>query len=223
MKKFCAIILLLTGCIPLFAQNSLFPDKPTQQSDVTITLVKTYGQYIRYQHQSGVEVRKSGGYFSTKNKEVVTYTQGNHQFPSVCYHELCHYLTHKYIERPPVWLNEGLATYFEAVNVGSKKVTIKENSQYKARVKTLLELRDINLKEFINWNYKKFYDISFSNEAYGYAVSYCIVKYLLTEKENVAHNMIKEIAKSTSSEEAFKLHYPGGIEQFEQDFIAYYT
>lgn len=205
--------------------NRLFPDNTSQRSDVTVTVFKTYDKFLKYQVQKGKqEIRRSNGYYSVRDKEVVIFKkEKNQSFLRICYHELCHFFTHKYLQLPPPWLNEGLATYFESIKIGSKNITHAEDAILKARVKTLIQLREIKLKDFIAWNYKQFYDKSFSDENYGYAISHCMVYYLLNNHKEATYNLIREIAKDTPSEEAFDLFYPGGFLQFEKDFLDYYS
>lgn len=205
--------------------KELFPESDSLFSNVKISLFDKYDEYIKYQLQVGKEVRKNDGFYSVRNKEVVVFRKDkkSDRFLSVCYHELCHYFTHRYIKSPPSWLNEGLATYFEAVKVSSKKISHQENENFKARVKTLLELKNIDLNDFVEWKSQKFYDVSFSNESYGYAVSYCIMSYLLEVHCDTAKQIIREIALKTSPQEAFDRYYAGGFRQFEQDFSAHYS
>jgi hypothetical protein len=89
-------------------------------------------------------------------------------------------------------------------------------------VKTLIELQEINLSEFVNWNYQKFAAESFTQEGYGYAVSYCIVLFLMQKDENRAIEIIRHLVGAASSTEIFDKYYSGGFAQFEVDFIEKY-
>lgn len=204
--------------------NNLFPEKRASRDDVKLTVYNTYDKYLKHQYQAGVEIRKSQAYYSVRDKEVVVCKSKNPgEFLKACAHELNHYLLFQCVQRPPSWLIEGLATYFQDIKLSSKTIKHEDNKYYRARVKTLIQLRDVDLKDFVNWGHKKFADVSFSNESYGYAVSYCMTAYLFQRNEAALHAIIREIAKETPTEKAFDLHYPGGFQAFEEEFIACYS
>ena len=59
------------------------------------------------------------------------------------------------------------------------KATHRTNTYLTARVRTLIQLGEIDLTDFVHWDYGRFAAESFAQEGYGYAVGYCMVLFLL--------------------------------------------
>ncbi len=199
--------------------NKVFPDSMMESSSVKVTIFNRYVDYLLYQDaQDGFILPTAIGMYSPKNKEVAVCKDKNElYFLNTCYHELSHFFIENYMDTPPIWLNEGLAVYFSSIIV-SKSVKHKRNVSCIARVKTMLGLKDINLKDFVGWSPQKFYDLSFSYDNYGYALGYCMVSFLMQNKETMTA-VINSIYKGKSSYEALDSVYEGGFAAFERDFI----
>jgi hypothetical protein len=129
---------------------------------------------------------------------------------------------HSELRYVPAWLNEGLAVYLQAMTYDKKEVKHVRDNRYVARVLTLIELKDLNLREFVNWNYRKFSAESFSQEGYGYAVGYCMVTFLMQHDEEKAITIFRNLVGYQTTEEVFDQHYTGGFGQFEEDFLKYW-
>ena len=204
--------------------NKAFPDSMMEKSSVNLSIYNNYMNYLVYQdEQFGYNRHRSMGFYSPKNNEAVVCKDKNEKdFLKTCYHELSHFFIRNYMNTPPAWLDEGLATYFGNMKI-SKSAKHELNIYLIARVKTMIELKDIvDLKDFIDWNYEKFYDISFSQDFYGYALAYCIV-YFLMQNEETMIAVINHIYKGKSSYEALENSYNGGFAAFERDFIQKYS
>ncbi len=197
--------------------NKAFPDSVIESSSVKVTIFSRYVDYLLYQkEQEGAIIPTALGMYSPEKKEVAVCKDKHEQhFLNTCYHELSHFFIGNYMDTPPIWLNEGLAGYFSNVIVSK---SIKHERNAIARVKTMLGLKDINLKDFIDWSPQKFYDLSFSHNSYGYALSYCMVSFLMQNKETMMA-VIYSIYKGKSSYEALDNVYEGGFATFERDFI----
>jgi len=201
--------------------NKAFPDSAVEKSSVKLTIYNSHADYlVRQKENYGYNIENSPGFYSGKNKEIIVSKEKcKDYFLEMCYHELSHFFM---AIRTcgctfPIWLNEGLAEYFENIKL-SKTIKHKRNIYHAARVKTMLELKDFNLRDFIDWSYEKFRDISFTQDSYGYALAYCIVAFLMQNEETMIA-VINHIYKGKSSYEALDSVYKGGFEAFEQDLI----
>ena len=208
--------------------NRVFSDKVVNFSDMNFTLIPNYMSYILYQSQGGGTVHQSSGYYSPSKCELVICKDEKYksQFLITAYHELSHAFLHlhagnKYI---PAWFNEGLAEYLEKMTFSSREITHRKDTYLLARVKTLIELREINLPEFVNWDYQKFASESFSQEGYGYAISYCMILLLMQQQdEEQAFAIFRNLIGAKSTIPIFDNCYKGGFAQFEKDFIACFS
>jgi len=202
--------------------NKVFPDESLiELSDTEVVIFNTQIEFLSYALSQGKDAGNIGGYFDGRAKKIVMYRDKNNNFLSLCYHELSHLFIRKKMRSPPTWLNEGLACYFESMEISAKTIKIKKNSRYIARLKTLSANRDVSIANFITWNNCKFVQM-LSYDGYGYAVAYGIVWLLFQTDEHILISMMRDMRDGLSSADAFNQYYPGGLVQFESDFFTYY-
>jgi hypothetical protein len=208
--------------------NRLFSEKMVNSSDIKFVVAKNLAEYIHLQLKYEYSQINSSGFFSSKDSTVVVFKDKNKNaniFLRTCYHELSHAFLYIHVGNnyiPPAWLIEGLATYHEQMTYDKKNITHRVNSYYVARVKTLIDLKDINLAEFVNWEYQKFSRESFTQEGYGYAIGYCMVLFMMQQCEDKAFTVFRNLVNEYSTVEVFDKYYSGGFSQFEKDFIAHF-
>ena len=205
--------------------NKIFPSAKMTSLDVKVTIFQKYSAYLLYKKQIEGDIKyyKSLGFYSSGTKEVIVCKEKNNSFMETCYHELSHFFLHLSIASPPAWMDEGLATYFGNCRVSSKDVKHQRAEYLIGRLKTMIEMKDIDLRDFVTWKASKFAQISFTQDNYGYAAGYCMILYLLQKDENLTVNIMQAIMQNKSSEEAFDTFYTGGFSQFEKDFMAFYS
>jgi hypothetical protein len=209
--------------------NRVFTDKTVDFSQIKFTIIPDYISYMLYQSQIGIgATHQSSGFYSPSRQELVVCKDKRFKDTSLktCFHELSHAFLHlhagdKYI---PAWFNEGLAVYLENMTFSSKRIRHKTNGFMLARVKTLIELREINLAEFVKWDYPKFARESFSQEGFGYAIGYCMVFFLMQQQDEAqTFTIFRNLIGTTSTVDVFDEYYEGGFVQFEKDFITYFS
>jgi hypothetical protein len=179
------------------------------------------------QELGSVAHKNSPGVYFSKTRELVVCTDKKYKkdFVKIACHELSHAFLHLHSENKniPAWLNEGLAVYLQEMTFDRKKITQRINPLHVARVKTLIELKDLDLSEFVKWNYQKFVVESFSQEGYGYAVGYCMTLFLMQHDEDKAMTIFRNLIGEQTAIDVFNDCYPGGFAQFEKDFIEYFS
>lgn len=208
--------------------NRIFPGKRIDFSDLKFTVVPDQITFGIYLNQIGGASRKNspGVYFPGLRELVVCTDKKNKQnFIKISCHELSHAFLHLHSENKtiPAWLNEGLAVYLQEMTFDKKTIKQRANSHFISRVKTLIELKDLNLSDFVNWSYSKFSNESFSQEGYGYAICYCMVLFMMEKDEENAITIFRNSIGTQTSLEVFNNYYTGGFMQFEKDFVAYWS
>ena len=208
--------------------NRLFSEKTVNSSEIKFVVANNYGEYLNIQSKYGLVQPNSYGFFSRKDSTVVVFKHKKDENPNIfmrtCYHELSHAFLHLHIgdNYVPAWFIEGLATYHAQMTFDKSNITQRVNSYYVKRVKTLIQLKEINLTEFVNWDYQKFSTESFSQEGYGYAIGYCIVLFLMQKYEDKAFTIFHSLVNEYSVTEVFDKYYSGGFSQFEKEFIEHF-
>lgn len=202
--------------------NKVLPENPIKPQDVRLRIYSNYAEYLTFQNETTKSLNpKSMGFYSPKNKEaVVCKDKIPDRFMKVCYHELSHFFVNTYFENTPIWINEGLAVYFEQTKTGKRPKHIP-SSRMINRVKTMIDLNDIDLFDFISWNRNKFYKKSFSHDSYGYALAYSIIYFLMKDNEETVINLIRKISEGNDSYTSIDRIYDGGFCKFEKDFFLF--
>ncbi|MDR0414436.1 MAG: DUF1570 domain-containing protein [Prevotellaceae bacterium] len=207
--------------------NRIFSDKKISFSDVKLTIIHNHIDFVLYLRSLGQAVPKnSPGVYLPSIRELIVCSDKKFKkgFTKITCHELSHAFLHLHSgdKNIPAWLNEGLAVYLQEMMFDRKKVKHRINNHYIARVKTLIELKDLNLSELIAWNYQKFSTESFAMEGYGYATGYCMTLFLMQRDEDSAIAIFRNLVGERTTVEVFDEFYAGGFGQFEKDFTEYF-
>lgn len=169
----------------------------------------------------------SGLYLPWLQKAIILgNVHGRDKNLAIIYHELSHHLTLEITaQRPPIWLMEGLAEYFEHCKTSKKGVRHTFTEYEQGRIRTIYMLGDIDLPTFINSNQSKFMKQQRTDEQYAYILSHALVTFWI---ENIPRQILKDFVStlqnkndlSTVSERIERI-YPGGFAKFEQDFATF--
>ncbi|MBN2787630.1 MAG: DUF1570 domain-containing protein [Paludibacteraceae bacterium] len=164
------------------------------------------------------------GFYSSKDTTCyINRAKKPKTYLSIVFHEANHYFVINILKRkPPIWFNEGLSEYFE--HSSQKKTGWKfYMSDYElGRIKTMIQLKDLNLKEYISWTRADFIKEQVTNENYSYTLAHAIVYFLLQKDIDQFKAMTLLIKNGDASFNAIDTTYKGGFDQFEKDFTAYY-
>jgi len=208
--------------------NRIFPDKKSIFSDIKFTVIPDQITFAIYIEKLGGAVHpNSPGIYFPDAHELVVCTSKKYRGSLVVI--LCHELSHAFLhlhsdnKTIPAWLNEGLAVYLQGMTFDKKKITQRIDRRSVERLKTLIELKDLDLSDFVTWNYQKFSIESFTQEGYGYAVAYCMTLFLMQHDENNAITIFRNLTGEQDSKSTFDKYYPGGFEQFEKEFMEYWS
>jgi len=86
------------------------------------------------------------------------------------------------------------------------------------QLKTMLELKEYDLKDFIDWDAEKLHSTSILNNWHVFALAYGMVSFLMQNEETMIA-VINHIYKGKSSYEALDNAYKGGFATFEKEFV----
>ncbi len=173
-----------------------------------------YGNYV------------SGMFISSIETAVLATTEDMDDAVRTLFHEVSHSLYHKALYASYVSatesaysLNEGLAGYFEFMKF-RKDGTVyqKPDKIYLASVKSLIEIDEFDLDEYLRMNQEQFKDKHRHDGAVSYYVSYVITAALFdrlgTEKMRELLIMIRD---GITYEDAVSKLYPGGKASLDED------
>jgi hypothetical protein len=106
-------------------------DLPMQQQPVTVYLFADEQRYANYLRAAFPELPPRRAYFVGTSKELAVYTYWGDRVQEDLRHEYTHGVLHACLADVPLWLDEGLAEYFEVVDapLGWNKDYVERLSQ----------------------------------------------------------------------------------------------
>lgn len=171
----------------------------------------------------------SGMYIPEIKTAVVILTEDMDEAVQTLYHEISHSLYHKIIDYAPsstlitaYGLNEGLACYFQFMKFRKAGSDYQQgNEYYISSVKTLIEINEFNLDEYLCMNHSSFEDKSRHDGNVSYHASYVIVATLFDKlgMEGM-RELISMIINGTTYDAAVDAIYPGGKNGLASDIKA---
>jgi hypothetical protein len=125
---------LIQDLIALRGQVAQTLALPMQKEEVVVYLFSTESKYHRYLDAAYPGLPRRRAYFVGTPRELAVYTYWGDRIQEDLRHEYTHGLLHASLKSVPLWIDEGLAEYFEVV--GPKPGTI--NTEYAQRLSASL-------------------------------------------------------------------------------------
>ncbi|GAB4186043.1 MAG: hypothetical protein Kow00105_00490 [Phycisphaeraceae bacterium] len=159
------------------------------RSEMPLYLLRTEADYHAFMQSQDIDSSNTGGmfFYTPRAQGLATWTQGRSrgQTLAVLQHEGFHQFAFNYLGRSlPIWINEGLAQYFEdAIVVRGKMITGLASEHRITRVRQALEQnRAIEFDDLIGISSEQWSQILRSDPAKAsllYAQSWSVVFYLI--------------------------------------------
>jgi len=164
---------------------------------------------------------KTTGFYSSQNNESVIWAIGNKQHISrVSLHESTHAIVAAMFSGAPIWLNEGLAEFFETMLITAN--TTHTFAINHAHLKLLRTSHLPALTPHFSQSRKQWYQES--NTSLNYAIDWSITFYLMSSSNgrDFLRYMLDKLAvdycQSFNTISFFNQHYKGGLIAFEQEW-----
>ncbi|MGH7127799.1 MAG: hypothetical protein ACREJB_13745 [Planctomycetaceae bacterium] len=126
---------LVQDLIELRAQVAETLELPEQGEDVTVYIFDSEAEYRKYLEATWPDLPERRAYFIGTPKELAVYTYWGDRIQEDLRHEYTHGLLHAHLDFVPLWLDEGLAEYFEVIGPEPGSV----NVEYASRLATSLK------------------------------------------------------------------------------------
>ncbi len=188
---------------------------------LNLKLFDDKGRFNTYKKKVAPGMGTAGGFYISRLNEASVFTSNDDQrMYDVTRHEATHAIVAGALGSAPIWLNEGLAEYFEDLTFknGMTRIVKPDESHLKLLSKTSLP----GLKNHFSMSSEQWYDEpgKTKNYALGWSLVYFLMssdrdrqflKYML---DHLAYNYCKPF-----SEIAYiNKYYPGGLSGFEKNW-----
>ncbi len=156
---------------------------PEQRDPVNVYLFGDEASYRFYMHTTWRDLPPRRAYFVGTNRELAVYSFLSPQVLEDLRHEFTHGLLHASLQTVPLWLDEGLAEYFEvnsstpgaahAGHLHELHLAATENwSPNLYRLETITDFRDLTQRDYAeSWAWVH-YMLNSSNEGSGVLMGY---------------------------------------------------
>lgn len=187
---------------------------------LNVRIIGTQADFQNYRQQMAPQLRTNSGFYTSENNEAVVF-QGNdpEAMRAVIRHEATHVIMAGLYGATPSWFNEGLAEYFEQLQVSGQARQIGPVDYHWAHLQQRQEQGQLMpLRDYIDLPPRRWYS---GNLQDNYGMGWSLVYYLMSEPEGkrFLKQMMNEMAEnycwSTPGSKYFDDHYPGGFKAFE--------
>ena len=212
--------------------------------DLNLIVFKTQQEgyaYMREIYPNSKQYRKTrsdayfgsgvaGVYMPSRNTAAILgLEKGIEEGMKVIYHEISHHFTHVIFGKrtPPIWLNEGLAEYFEYLTYRKNKGWYSDFPELgKGKLRTMLMLDELRVKDLLDMPRDEFMAKHRNEGQTYYTLSHAVIAVIIAEfsAEQLREFMSRMVLRNTDMmpSDVLSSIYSGGITSFElklQEFI----
>jgi hypothetical protein len=195
-------------------------EKKLRQSQIEVRLIGGHDRFNAYHASVSPNSKPVNGFYSmSKNQAVVKYDpQHKQQAIRTTFHEVSHLITASHLGPTPPWLTEGLAEYFENMQVKGQSAAIPPNQNH---IKLLRKTPLPRLKDYLSIERPEWHG---KNRDQNYAIAWSLIHFLLQGSpgmyalQSVIQKSEQKFCKSFSTIEALDQAYPGGLQRLESDW-----
>lgn len=201
--------------------NGLFD---TDLNDSITIFINIFGKAKDYrsawaQGSKGAPLISNTGYYWPLTNQLYVNLKSDEDFMRVLVHEMSHSFMHHNIKNPPRWFNEGLAEFFESLQIEHDEVYVYIQTERIKAVKYALNNRNIELSKFITLPDKEWSNKSKMNDLYNTA--YSLILFITQYNPVLTQKLVQNLQKGLSSQQAIEQSF-GSMEQFEHDYKFYF-
>lgn len=191
-----------------------------RQSEIQLRLIGGHRRFNAYHARlSPGSNPVSGFYRMSDNQAVVKFDPANlDRVMGTTFHEVSHLITASHLGPTPPWLTEGLAEYFETMQVGGQGRVIHPNA---AHIALLKKSRMPSLTAFLSQDRGQWYG---ADRSRNYAVAWSLMHFLMKGPpgmyalRDLVRQAEENYCQTFSAVDALDNAYPGGIRRLEADW-----
>jgi hypothetical protein len=171
-----------------------------------------------YQQQVAPILENAAGFYSSRNNQITTWAMADERtLLQLIIHECSHAISASGGRYIPTWLNEGLAEYFELMQLHGLSADIPVSPHWLAVLrKQDSGQRRGHLARVINAAHQDWYAAN-GPDNLSYAVSWSLVWYLMDSADGrtLIRQLLHETQPGNSSLSIINQHWPGGFAALE--------
>lgn len=195
------------------------PDRALPVMLINISVISEQQAFQNYLSKMAPELKTTTAFYSAENNQIVVFWNGDQQqVYGFIRHEVTHFMINSLYPFLPLWLNEGLAEYFESIDANG----LPQANDY--WLMTLREKKVMSLSLFLrlptqHWRAK--------DQKRMYAMAWSLVFYMMSTPSTRALLVAvlqRSAVLNTDSELTHTFidrHYAGGVTALNSDWLAW--
>jgi Domain of unknown function (DUF4124)/Protein of unknown function (DUF1570) len=203
----------------------LLGEEKLRQSQIELLLIGGPDRFDAYRAKTHPNSNPVNGFYSMGNNlAVVKFDPANQaQTLGTTFHEVSHLITASHLGPTPPWITEGLAEYFETMQVKGQTGAILPNQ---AHIKLLKGTPLLRLRDYLAIDRPEWYA---DNRNRNYAIAWSLIHFLLQGApgmyalQGVIQRAELNFCQPFSAADELDHTYPGGIQRLEQDWLNWVT
>jgi|TARA_B100001964_G_C14178724_1_gene575128 hypothetical protein len=189
--------------------------------EIKVKLFGDFDEYKKFQKENGSTASSNSGSYLGKIKTIIVYKKDG--WIRTIFHEVSHRILRSAYNKPPKWINEGLAEYFEYIEVIGGEFEVTTQSHKRKRLVRWVSEDNIDLDDFFGWTNDEWRSRSNKkNEFISSTLSWGVVYFMMQKDENLIKKMLKSLSEKNSSKTTINYNYPGGISDLSADINKFY-
>jgi len=195
-------------------------DAKLRQSRIRLLLMGPPARFDAYRERISPGRKPVNGFYRMSNNQAVVKFDKNNldRVLGTTFHEVSHLITASHLGPTPPWLTEGLAEYFENMQVQWQGGLISPNT---AHIKLLKNTAIPRLDTFLSMDRSEWYG---NDRSRNYAIAWSLMHFLMGGApgmyaiQEVVSMAEENFCKPFSHVDALDQAYPGGIRRLEADW-----
>jgi len=189
-------------------------ETPDRFRVVVLAKAEEYKEFTRAYFDSGAEY-STGLFVSAAKLLIIQDTDDRQDTYGTLFHEAFHQFAKRYVPKIPIWLNEGLATYYGTARPQRGKLIFKNRqSPYFSLIRDAANQKQlIPLRELLESTQPEFYDsmpvegLLVTRKSLCYGESFTLVSYMVNDREGrrFLRKYIRALTEAKTSEDARKV------------------
>lgn len=190
---------------------------------VKVTIISDKKEFLDHQKKHVGKVISQTGYYHGFNRETVVWKNtSTKEMLAVLFHEASHMILGRRIPWIPMWLSEGLAEYFEGLNVVGEKKRVNLQKNRHDWIKLWAEVGfPMEIDKYVNLTHDQWQEFFKKDSNASYTIGYSLVYYMMSSSRT--QQILKQLlwqmlifGPQADSVQTIENYYPGGFRRFEK-------
>ena len=193
-----------------------------QNSEFRIRIYGSEQTYRSYQQKVAPILENAAAFYNGASNRITTWGMDERVLQQVVTHECSHAVSASGGRMIPIWLNEGLATYFETMQVAGQGVTVPLSAYWLQVLRKRGYTRQPpDLRLTLDSEHAQWYAANGADNQ-SYALSWSLVWFMMDSDQgrDILRQLLHRDANRLSppSSRLIDQHWPGGFTGFSQDW-----